>query len=79
MVDVTYIEMRGDNLSMCSEVSLLSSYVQVDADSTGGGSCQYLRYIDASPVLYDADIDIKDSVTANHQAGVYYVSIITEA
>lgn len=78
MVDVTYIAMRVDNLIMCSKVSLLSSYVQVDADSTGGVSCQYLRYIAASPVLYDVDIDIKDSVTAN-QYDVYYVSIITEA
>lgn len=78
MVDVTYITTSVNSLSMCSEVSLLSSYVQVDADSTGGVSCKYLRYIDGSPVLYDADIDIKDSVTAN-QYDVYYVSIITEA
>lgn len=78
MVDVTYIEMDVDSLMMCSKVSLLSSYVQVDADSTGGGTCQYLRYISAAPVLYDADIDIKDSVTAN-QYDIYYVSIITEA
>ena len=78
MVDVTYIARRVDILSVCSKVSLLSSSVQVDADSTGGVSCQYLRYIAASPVLYDSDIDIKDSVPATHY-DVYYVSIITEA
>lgn len=70
IMDVTYTGRSVDSLGVCADTSLISSYVQLDLDTSETFSVPDFIGISSPSVMYDVDVDITVAGLSNYRTFV---------